>query len=547
MKLVWDNNLEFKPSILEATDISVKYQQELLQLSDFLVSNSPLNEIISILQKLPTCLNPFIYSIFLHLSPLTYDFNDILAVLVTVVLEDDQVNENIELNSNFKSLLDYLNTKNIEIGFNEFNLIGLIKNYIKKIKSFQTLNEVEIFLNSLSHKEKLINWFNLNVRPSYYFFIDVKSYELISNLNKLNEFIDYNLEKENYEINNIFNVFLKNVNKDSIEEFNTNKFNNLTFNEYKLILNILKILNFDSKIFEIIKNFNHDETSLNYSLSYINDENLIKLINLSQILNIYDLNELSKINEMDSNYQIKILNQINYSNLDKNSTQKLINSKIFVNIPTHQLNEILTLNLLRFNRFELINQLNYNQDLLIDKFWFYFKNEFNNCYKILDYLPNSYTELLSSISSLPEIKPIELINNDAEYIIEKIYQSNPNEYKNYLKYLKIFNSLSELLPNLQTSLVNMKKISIEFGILENDFSFIINESTQLNDWLLVFKVAKFISINYSNDEITDLEIIDKTLLLLLNLLKFVPINNFIDVLKAYQNLINLKKLHENIS
>jgi hypothetical protein len=578
------NASEITVPVLTVDDLSINFQNQLLELAQ-LSARYAQSDLISLLSTLPSDLKPWIYSIFLHFLPSEVDFNQIVHVLGTDpgFARSENGGSSSLANSQLIALGKFLNHENHVVGFSEHSRAGFIKARIRESLPYTRVDAVEEFLRGLVVNEdeikELWHWFHLDVVPSFYFAIKILQWEKISNLNKLNEFIEMTIERCKVSIGDgVFYNFLKEVPRSDLIKFNNeNEFTGLYRDYFQLIVNVYENIIkwhkeeeeddvFTDKLLGIIQTHSHDENSLSYSISVLdrleNSSSVVaqfkELLSLAELLKIYDLSSIDHIKESLELQESTFESSLQSTSFTKSRFRKLmsLHSTFFNKISQDEFYQRAITSLLSQNQFELIAEIpNISQyeSILTSKFWYYYKYEFNNCYKILEQLPEIYTTFLSSISSLPGIAPQELLSSLPQEILEHLFQLNPKEYKNYSKYHRVLNLIAKLLPDLEMSDIKAREIAIEYGLLEGDFEFIVTESFKLLEnvrdevdsvgnkevWLVIYKVTKIIAINYANDEIDDSEVVEGNLKLLLKLLKVVPTANIHDVIESY---LKFKKL-----
>ena len=251
--------------------------------------------------------------------------------------------------SNFPTLILNFSSPNI------LNIFNSLQHFFSQNSYFDNLKIVCIIPHKIKHYEEYLS-FNLPF-PIYQltdkFEIKLEEDLLITNINNSLEFKKY---YTNYEISYIF----INENQFNIELDNSLKINSSdSFNSSELLKNTSK------NFFENFSNSINKDIPIEYS-NFIRDFTIKEFRNQYLIISLKNLNNKSSIE----------LNIINPKNLEIQALKKFEFSFLIksIDILTLDHNNI-TLIYLLYNNKILIQNYNFNQDILINKIEYEFENE----------------------------------------------------------------------------------------------------------------------------------------------------------------------------
>ncbi len=332
----------------------------------------------------------------------------------------DQVKSNLfktnEINFNeIKENIIHKKTKNVnEIKTNEINSNEINTNVINEIKTNE-LNSNETNPNEINVNEKNLNEINSNkingdeINYNEIKTNDVKSKEINSIEIKINENNLKEIKRDEVKINDLNNI--KNSNGIKKNEININE---KDFNEIKT-----KNINLN----EINSNENSNEIKINE----INSNETSDVIKTNEINTNEATNEI-KINEINT---IETSNEIKTNDLNTKKTSNDKNSNLNPSIEELLLND------------SLITEITYMHS---PQHSFYFTS--NNIIKLIDFSTHMpYIDDDEILTHKFPFNSCELLKSDAEYIYNKFFEDNLDNFDNI---------------NLSISMTKKYKILIHF-------------------------------------------------------------------------------------
>ena len=388
----------------------------------------------------------------------------------------DQVKSNLfktnEINFNeIKENIIHKKTKNVnEIKTNEINSNEINTNIINEIKTIE-LNSNETNSNEINVNEKNLNEINSNkingdeINYNEIKTNDVKSKEINSIEIKINENNLKEIKRDEVKINDLNKI--KNSNGIKKNEININE---KDFNEIKTKNINLNEINSNENSNEInLNEINSNENSNEINLNEINSNENSNEIKINEI-NSNETSDVIKTNEINTNEatnEIKI-NEINTNEATNEIKKNEINTNEATNeikineintietsneIKTNDLNTKKTSNDINSNLNPSIEELLLNDSLITEITYmhspqhsFYFTS--NNIIKLIDFSTHMpYIDDDEILTHKFPFNSCELLKSDAEYIYNKFFEDNLDNFDNI---------------NLSISITKKYKILIHF-------------------------------------------------------------------------------------